>query len=691
MTIVRIDDFPTGIRPLFFNQLFDFQTMLTVLCEHGIKIHLGCVPDLLDKFNIKLEQNDNVVICQHGFNHRYFEYSSKLLKKNDIFNTNSFGSFNEFEGLTNEQIADRIKTGKSILEHKTGKEIDTYIPVCNVIDNNICNILEQTGFKTVLTTGSKNLNTKLNIINSEYYGRLENFDFKYYDCVCFHLNWEWDSIQVNGLAWWFDKVKLFAKWYKEQSSLEPYKILFKYPIRYRFNKFFETLNKYYELIADKNNFEFLITIDEDDKDLNNKKFIDKLKTYDKLRYEISSCKNKIQAVNHGIDRSNFDIVVIVSDDMIPQVEGFDNIIRKEMKANYPDLDGCLWFNDGFQQNRINTLQICGKKYYERFGFIYHEAYVSQRSDVEFQMVAKRLNKITYIDKVIIKHCHADFGLAEYDKLLLHNYTFIKRDELVFIEREKINFAVGIPKIAHFIWNEETPLSYLRFMTIETFKKHNPDWEVMFWLVSGCKLTKTWEGSEKLEFFDKKQQKNYLNELKTDEIYTKKVENIAPNYASDLIRWQVLYDFGGFYFDLDQIILNSFDELLTYDVVYGGQKIQYSGVVGMFKSCLAAKNMIERTKNAIKTAKNYCDAGNWLWLDYVNKDGKQLLSEYQTFCTPQQYFYPIEQSFMMKEYYNGKKPDLKNAFAVHWFGGHPDSQEFNKKTESEINKVINKWE
>jgi len=172
-----------------------------------------------------------------------------------------------------------------------------------------------------------------------------------------------------------------------------------------------------------------------------------------------------------------------------------------------------------------------------------------------------------------------------------------------------------------------------------------------------------------------------------------VANILPNYASDLLRWEVLYEYGGFYFDLDQIILKSFDDFENYDIVWGGNKIDYSGVVGMFKHCPIADIMNKKTNEAIKTAVNYCDAGNWLWSEFVNSPaGKEEMKYYQLYKTPQHFFYPIEQSFMMKDFYDCKKSEItdsaiRKAYALHWFGGHPDSQKFNQLTPSQILDIL----
>ena len=82
-----------------------------------------------------------------------------------------------------------------------------------------------------------------------------------------------------------------------------------------------------------------------------------------------------------------------------------------MSFNYPDTDGVLWFNDGFQGNRLNTLCILGKKYYERFNYIYHPDYISLYCDEEQTNVARNMNKMV---DLVIKNREVEFEQKNYN-------------------------------------------------------------------------------------------------------------------------------------------------------------------------------------------------------------------------------------------------------------------------------------
>ena len=59
-------------------------------------------------------------------------------------------------------------------------------------------------------------------------------------------------------------------------------ILFKFPARERKDKMFEKLDSYYEMMLDKENFSFLVSIDEDDKILNTPEVLSRLRDYKNL-------------------------------------------------------------------------------------------------------------------------------------------------------------------------------------------------------------------------------------------------------------------------------------------------------------------------------------------------------------------------------------------------------------------------
>jgi len=220
------------------------------------------------------------------------------------------------------------------------------------------------------------------------------------------------------------------------------KILIKFPTRQRPQKFFTVLNKYYEYANDLDNLSVLVTCDENDSTMNNDKVKEHFSQYSNLKVIFGYSNNKIHAVNRDAEHfPDYDILLLASDDMIPQVQGYDDIIRNNMETYFPDTDGVLWYNDGHQGNWLNTLSIMGKKYYERFNYIYYPEYKSFYCDNEFTDISKKLSKTQYFDLTIIEHEHPDWGGKTYDDLYSRNGNskYWNDDKQLYHERASQNF------------------------------------------------------------------------------------------------------------------------------------------------------------------------------------------------------------------------------------------------------------
>jgi hypothetical protein len=217
-----------------------------------------------------------------------------------------------------------------------------------------------------------------------------------------------------------------------------FKLLIKFPTRSRPVKFFNILDQYYFLLKNFN-VEFVISCDVDDLTMNNQRVIETLNSYPYLNYFFEKNNSKIEAVNNNLKDKNFDILLLASDDMLPVQKGYDEIIRDKMLETFPDTDGVLWFNDGFQGPNLNTLCILGKKYYDRFGYIYHPDYKSLYSDAEFTLISQQLNKVKYFDQVLIKHIQYSIMKESPDELYKKNDNLEQEDRIVFEKRRLNNF------------------------------------------------------------------------------------------------------------------------------------------------------------------------------------------------------------------------------------------------------------
>ena len=191
----------------------------------------------------------------------------------------------------------------------------------------------------------------------------------------------------------------------------------------------------------------------------------------------SSNHSKIEACNANMSEIDWewDIVVLVSDDMIPQIQGYDDVIRNHMMAKFPNTDGILWCNDGTQSEKLNTLSILGRTMYERFGYIYNPEYKSLFCDTEFTDLCKSelKDKCMYIPYCIIRHEHPGTGFAQnMDALYTHNQRFWTEDMCTYIRRKV--YPVDVTFLIPTIPGRETSLARLTSSIHEKMSRIAPD-------------------------------------------------------------------------------------------------------------------------------------------------------------------------------------------------------------------------
>jgi mannosyltransferase OCH1-like enzyme len=133
----------------------------------------------------------------------------------------------------------------------------------------------------------------------------------------------------------------------------------------------------------------------------------------------------------------------------------------------------------------------------------------------------------------------------------------------------------IPKIIHQIWvgPKKMPEKYMK-----TWKDMNPEWEHIIW-------------DDKM--ISEKYPKGFRNQSKIDEI-----EEWAGK--ADIMRYEILHDFGGIYIDADSICTNSLDEhFLKHDSFACFENEQCrgnliaNGYIGAVKYCKLMQILIEK--------------------------------------------------------------------------------------------------
>lgn len=131
---------------------------------------------------------------------------------------------------------------------------------------------------------------------------------------------------------------------------------------------------------------------------------------------------------------------------------------------------------------------------------------------------------------------------------------------IFSNKWKLN----VPKIAYFYWGE-TVMPFLRYKTIQTFRKQNPDWDIKLYVPAYPYSGMTWGTHEqKVPIYAV----DYSHELKHLDIEIIKfdfdtigVRNAIPEvFKSDFLRLYLLGTTGGLWSDMDILYFKPMDDM-----------------------------------------------------------------------------------------------------------------------------------
>jgi hypothetical protein len=259
----------------------------------------------------------------------------------------------------------------------------------------------------------------------------------------------------------------------------------------------------------------------------------------------------------------------------------------------------------------------------------------------------------------------------------------------------------IPKRIFFYWSGNN-LSWMRYMTLYSFRKYNPDWEVVLYLSDNNNREKTWHSVEEQDFINYNGI-NYLSRVEELNIKIEKVEfpselrdkfvNISPVHESDLFRYYQLYKSGGFYCDMDVLFfrsMNPFYEKIVNDnidtVLYQCPEFLAIGFLGSSVDNPFYRDLFYYGINNFNTLdyqslgvdliyKMY--HGNRAQAYVINNISKRYPS-LKIHSIPSELVYyfdwtKIDYNFTNNVYVN-KFP--KESIGYHWFGGSKTSQNHN---------------
>jgi len=113
----------------------------------------------------------------------------------------------------------------------------------------------------------------------------------------------------------------------------------------------------------------------------------------------------------------------------------------------------------------------------------------------------------------------------------------------------------IPKRIFLYWGRNRKLSFLRYLTVQSFSRLNPDWLIEIYYPNQSNKKINWVGEEQksfayngIDYFDRLT--DFASLVEIDVSQQPYWETLSEVHRSDLLRWQLLSQYGGLWSDFD---------------------------------------------------------------------------------------------------------------------------------------------
>jgi len=266
----------------------------------------------------------------------------------------------------------------------------------------------------------------------------------------------------------------------------------------------------------------------------------------------------------------------------------------------------------------------------------------------------------------------------------------------------------IDKTMNFYWGN-TPMSYMRFLTLKSFRHHNPDWKINLHQPEIACPPKDVAIKEREDYnYTGTDYREYVSGLDISSLtWDAPIPRIAAAQASDLFQWQLLGNEGGFYSDMDILYVRPLEEI--YGTVQKSDAIfclEGGGMaIGFFAStphCSLFNDIYKKAIELYKKESYQCTGVEAIYyLSGLMTRGKKIPDGLKTvralkslYPTVHINLIPGEAIYLYdwidyKRYFTLAETLPNVCVGIHWFGGGSLSQEWNNKlTPSLVNTTNN---
>ena len=188
--ILRIDDFPVGVRPL--QDESRIQDFLLAIDSCNVPFILGIVPLMCtDSDWMFLKTLKNMIPAMHGLEHGNAIFSQLCIQQNDLKNDRTVKQFNELSGLGKINSVNLLKGGRQLMHDRLQIKVKIYIPPCNKLTFRQSIWVRKSGFHLVMSDPLF-IFAGLPVIRSDFYGKTFEMN-KAKGLVTLHATWEADK------------------------------------------------------------------------------------------------------------------------------------------------------------------------------------------------------------------------------------------------------------------------------------------------------------------------------------------------------------------------------------------------------------------------------------------------------------------------------------------------------------------
>ena len=256
----------------------------------------------------------------------------------------------------------------------------------------------------------------------------------------------------------------------------------------------------------------------------------------------------------------------------------------------------------------------------------------------------------------------------------------------------------------------TPLSFMRYMTLRSFRYHNPDWEInLYQPPIACPPKNRYIHEQEDTGYAGEDYREQLDTIAVNQLtWLNTIPSISAAHASDLFQWELLSKQSGFYSDMDILYTRPIEPLYeTIKEVATVFCLQGGGMSIGFHASIAPNPIY---KHIYLTALNHQNNKRYqcTGVEAVYKAAEILHRRAQPTGTkavkkfvykfpdvpiatiPDQSFYSYDWVTYPKIFSQCKEVP-SDVYGLHWFGGSPIAPDWGRKlTPQNLDKYGNTW-